>query len=162
MIWRRRESRWCCWIAYRLYWILCFSPCVHVDLRSRSPRRELVVLVSPILAIATGIGGGHSRRGVDLPYRNHSSDFSRQILNDIASELPFLSFILYDQPFSVILVDVGTAHLADLIDDEEKNFFGASIALETISGGIADVAPRDVGRPIGREGDTIGHLFAPP
>lgn len=104
---------------------------------------------------------GTSGFGCSIAERDHAADLRGQILNHVASQFLLFALVLDDQTFPIILVHVRSAHLLDLVQDEDEDFFGALVALGAVGGGVADVAAGDVCCAVDGEGDAVGHFLAP-
>lgn len=54
-----------------------------------------------------------------------------------------------------------TPQPADLVDDPKEDFLGSFLPIGAMGGGVADVAPGDVGRAVVGEGDAVRQLPTP-
>ena len=116
-----------------------------------SSLRQLVIFINRLTLATTFC----------IAKRYHASDLGCQVLDHVASQLLLLSFVLNNQSLSVIFIHIRPPHLFDFVQDKDKDFFLAFIALGAVGSGVADVAASDVCGAVDGEGDAVGHFLAP-
>lgn len=80
--------------------------------------------------------------------------------DDVPAQLAVFATILLLEAEALFLRQVGAAEGADLVEDVEEDFFGATVAVLGVVS-FADVAARDVCDAVGREANAVGDLLAP-
>jgi hypothetical protein len=79
----------------------------------------------------------------------------------VASELLLFTLILLDQATLVGLGHVFATLASDFMNRPQNNFFGGASARASVSGEIANIAARDIGRTVDGKGHTVRDLALP-
>lgn len=97
--------------------------------------------------------------------RQQARRFGQHGAGHITLQLALFTFILVDQPPSLgVVIVVGqllSLPLSNLIDDPHQNFFRRSSARATVMRRVTHIPACDVGGAVVREGDDICELLFP-
>ena len=112
------------------------------------------------MALLDGLDDITAIRHVDGA-RQTVDHFVSDALGHVAAELSLFALILLPETGLNRLLHVLAADFASLLNNVQEDFLGALISAQTMLSRVADIAARDIGSSLNREGDAVGNLATP-